>query len=110
MNKPLSGIKVVELSTFIAVPACARFFADQGADVIKIEAKGGDLVMTDNGSWVLSGVRFPSARSIAVAADETANVTVTYHEVASDLFADYITVRVIAADGTIHTETVFVAK
>ena len=75
-----------------------------------IEAKGGDLVMTDNGSWVLSGVRFPSARSIEVAADETANVTVTYHEVASDLFADYITVRVIAADGTIHTETVFVAK
>jgi len=44
MNKPLSGIKVIELSTFIAVPACARFFADQGADVIKIEAKNGDPV------------------------------------------------------------------
>lgn len=44
MNKTLSGIKVIELSTFIAVPACARFFADHGADVIKIEAKGGDAV------------------------------------------------------------------
>ena len=44
MNKTLSGIKVVELSTFIAVPACARFFADMGADVIKVEAKGGDAV------------------------------------------------------------------
>ena len=44
MNRALEGIKVIELSTFIAVPACARFFADQGAEVIKIEAKGGDAV------------------------------------------------------------------
>ncbi len=44
MNKTLSGIRVIELSTFIAVPACARFFADQGADVIKIEAAAGDAV------------------------------------------------------------------
>ena len=44
MNTTLQGIKVIELSTFIAVPACARFFADQGADVIKIEAAGGDAV------------------------------------------------------------------
>lgn len=44
MNTTLSGIKVIELSTFIAVPACARFFADNGADVIKVEAKSGDAV------------------------------------------------------------------
>ncbi len=44
MSKPLEGIRVIELSTFIAVPACARFFADNGADVIKIEAAGGDAV------------------------------------------------------------------
>ena len=44
MSKSYEGIKVVELSTFIAVPACARFFADQGADVIKVEAVGGDAV------------------------------------------------------------------
>jgi len=44
MNNTLNGIKVIELSTFIAVPACARFFADLGADVIKIEAAGGDAV------------------------------------------------------------------
>ena len=44
MSKVLDGIRVVELSTFIAVPACARFFADQGADVVKIEAAGGDAV------------------------------------------------------------------
>ncbi len=44
MSKPLEGIRVIELSTFIAVPACARFFADNGADVVKIEAAGGDAV------------------------------------------------------------------
>ena len=43
-NKPLEGIKVVEMSTFIAVPACARFFAEFGAEVIKIEPKSGDAV------------------------------------------------------------------
>jgi len=43
-QKPLEGIKVIEMSTFIAVPACARFFAEFGADVIKIEPKVGDQV------------------------------------------------------------------
>lgn len=40
--KPLEGIKVVELATFIAVPTVGKFLADQGAEVIKIEAKSGD--------------------------------------------------------------------
>ena len=44
MNDTLKGIRVVELSTFIAVPACARFFADLGAEVVKIEAASGDAV------------------------------------------------------------------
>ncbi len=44
MNTTLSGIRVVELSTFIAVPACARVFADLGAEVVKIEAPSGDAV------------------------------------------------------------------
>ena len=43
-KKPLEGIRVVEMSTFIAVPACARYFAEFGAEVIKIEPKGGDVV------------------------------------------------------------------
>lgn len=43
-SKPLEGIKVIDMSTFIAVPACARFFAEFGAEVIKIEPKGGDVV------------------------------------------------------------------
>ena len=42
IKRPLEGIKVVELATFIAAPCCARFLADLGAEVIKIEAPAGD--------------------------------------------------------------------
>ena len=42
MNKPLSGIRVVELSTFVAAPVCCRLLSDLGAEVIKIEAPAGD--------------------------------------------------------------------
>ncbi|MDR0838947.1 MAG: CoA transferase [Oscillospiraceae bacterium] len=44
VNKPLEGVKVIEMSTFIAVPATARFFAEFGAEVIKVEPKSGDNV------------------------------------------------------------------
>lgn len=42
VNRPLEGVKVVELATFIAVPAAGRFLADMGADVVKIESAKGD--------------------------------------------------------------------
>ncbi|MDR2615373.1 MAG: CoA transferase [Oscillospiraceae bacterium] len=44
VKKPLEGIRVIEMSTFIAVPATARFFAEFGAEVIKVEPKSGDNV------------------------------------------------------------------
>jgi formyl-CoA transferase len=40
----LEGLKVIEICTTIAGPACARLLADFGADVIKIEPPEGDPV------------------------------------------------------------------
>lgn len=40
--RPLAGVRVLELATFIAAPSCARFLADLGAEVIKVEAPAGD--------------------------------------------------------------------
>lgn len=43
-DQPLAGIKVIDLSTYVAVPTCARFLAECGAEVIKIEPKTGDTI------------------------------------------------------------------
>jgi len=42
MEKPLSGIKVVELADYVSAPVCARILADMGADVVKIERNSGN--------------------------------------------------------------------
>ncbi len=51
MNKPLNGVKVVELSTYVAGPVTARLLADLGAEVIKVEGPKGD-------AWRETGVSF----------------------------------------------------
>ena len=55
MSKPLEGIKVLELSTFVAAPVCARLLGELGAQVIKVERPEGD-------QWRATGVSFLPSR------------------------------------------------
>jgi len=43
MPGPLTGVRVVEVATWIAVPACGALMADMGASVIKVEPQTGDV-------------------------------------------------------------------
>lgn len=42
MSKPFEGLKVLDLSTFVAAPCVCRLLADLGAEVVKIERNTGD--------------------------------------------------------------------
>lgn len=44
MTRPLDGLRILDFSTTIAGPHCARLLADMGADVVKVESTEGDLM------------------------------------------------------------------
>jgi crotonobetainyl-CoA:carnitine CoA-transferase CaiB-like acyl-CoA transferase len=59
---PLHGLKVLDISSFIAAPAAAVVLGDWGADVIKIEGPDGDpnrRIMQDSANYPKAGVNYP---------------------------------------------------
>jgi crotonobetainyl-CoA:carnitine CoA-transferase CaiB-like acyl-CoA transferase len=43
MQRPLDGVRVVEVASYVAVPAAGALLADLGAEVVKVEAPRGEL-------------------------------------------------------------------
>jgi crotonobetainyl-CoA:carnitine CoA-transferase CaiB-like acyl-CoA transferase len=59
---PLAGLRVLDVSSFIAAPAAATVLGDWGADVIKIEGPDGDpnrRIMHDSSNYPKSPVNYP---------------------------------------------------
>ena len=51
---PLAGLRVLDISSFIAAPAAAVVLGDWGADVIKVEGPDGDpnrRIMHDSSNY-----------------------------------------------------------
>lgn len=42
LDRPLAGIRIVEVGQYTSAPLCARHLAHLGAEVIKVEKRGGD--------------------------------------------------------------------
>ena len=43
-NRPMQGIKVLEIANWVAAPSCAMMLSDMGAEVFKIEPPEGDAL------------------------------------------------------------------
>jgi len=91
MAGPLAGVRIVDLSAVISGPLATMLLADQGAEVIKVEPRGGDI--TRLSSFAHGGISalFANAnrgkRSLAVDLDQPAGREIVLKLVArADVF------------------------
>jgi crotonobetainyl-CoA:carnitine CoA-transferase CaiB-like acyl-CoA transferase len=93
MTLPLEGVRIIDLSAVISGPMATQILADQGADVIKVEAPGpGDIVRylgpTKNGvnamftavnrnkRGIVLNLKSPEGRQVLIDLVKTADVLV----------------------------------
>src|SRR5579883_3003905 len=75
MNRLLAGLRIVELSAFLAAPLCGMTMAQMGAEVIRIDPPGGGPdfarwpVTRDGKSLYWAGLN-KAKRSVALALDK----------------------------------------
>ncbi|MBT4518970.1 MAG: CoA transferase [Halieaceae bacterium] len=61
-NRPLEGVRIIDLSSDIAGPYSSKLFVDAGATVIKVEPPGGDKLR----AWRASGKPVPEGEDGAL--------------------------------------------
>ncbi|WP_435244576.1 CaiB/BaiF CoA transferase family protein [Streptomyces sioyaensis] len=67
---PLAGVRVIDLSRALSGPFCTTLLADLGADVVKVETPGGDMIRTwgpyDHGVSLFHVATNRNKRSVAL--------------------------------------------
>ena len=61
MNAPLAGIRVVEVASYVAVPAAGALLADLGAEVVKVEVPHGEIYRHGRPSFSGYATDFPES-------------------------------------------------
>ena len=81
--KLLDGVKVVDMSAFVAAPMAAEILAEYGADVVRIEPLTGDDI-AGIVAWVVSLPPHVNINDIEVMPSQQANAYMTFRKQESE--------------------------